>query len=515
VNRRGAASIAANPVLIGAATTLVVVVAVFLAYNANNGLPFVPTYNLKAEVPNGANLVPGNEVRVGGSRVGVIDDISPERKPGGRVVAKLNLKLETVVQPLPVDSTILVRSRSALGLKYLEITKGTAPRGFPNGSTVPLARAQPQAVEIDEFLRTFDEPTRAASRTNLNEFGSAVAVRGQALNDAIGVFPSLLRNLRPVMENLSDPETDLEGFVQGLGQAAAEVAPVAEEQASLFRGLDTTFTALADVRRELQETITTSPAALDAGIRGFPVQRPFLRNSELLMSELRPGVRALRAAAPDLSRTFEEGQPVLRRSVALNRRLIPTFRALQAFAEDPMSSLGINGLRTATEILNPTIADFAPTQTVCNYMTLWFRNVASLLSEGDANGTWQRFIIVAAPSGPNNEGGQAGAPANGGPGGAAPGGTPTGPTASAAQVPSPGGSPPQNNFLHSNPYPNTPGGGRTNECESGNEGWLPGRVVAGNVPGNQGTNTEKTKIIRDSEGSLPSQQIPPEQVGGE
>ena len=30
--------------LIGAATTLVVIVAVFLAYNANNGLPFVPTY---------------------------------------------------------------------------------------------------------------------------------------------------------------------------------------------------------------------------------------------------------------------------------------------------------------------------------------------------------------------------------------------------------------------------------------------------------------------------------------
>ena len=44
-------SIAANPVLIGAATVLVVLVAVFLSYNANNGLPFVPTYELTAEVP--------------------------------------------------------------------------------------------------------------------------------------------------------------------------------------------------------------------------------------------------------------------------------------------------------------------------------------------------------------------------------------------------------------------------------------------------------------------------------
>ena len=45
MNRRST-SVAANPVLIGAATVLVVIVAVFLAYNANNGLPFVPTYNV-------------------------------------------------------------------------------------------------------------------------------------------------------------------------------------------------------------------------------------------------------------------------------------------------------------------------------------------------------------------------------------------------------------------------------------------------------------------------------------
>ena len=49
------------------------------------------------------------------------------------------------------------------------------------------------------------------------------------------------------------------------------------------------------------------------------------------------------------------------------------------------------------------------------------------------------------------------------------------------------------NFLHSNPLPNTPGGGRTNECEAGNEPWTPDKVVVGNVPGNQGIKTEKTK----------------------
>jgi virulence factor Mce-like protein len=485
VRRRGAASIAANPVLIGAATTLVVIVAVFLAYNANNGLPFVPTYDLRAEVPNASNLVRGNEVRIGGSRVGVINEITPRRRRDGTVTAVLSLKLETAVDPLPNDSTLIVRPRSALGLKYVEITKGTSRQGFESGQTIPLSNAEPKPVEIDEVFATFDEPTRAAQRTNLNEFGGGLAARGEALNSAIGVFPLLLRNLRPVMENLSDPRTDLRGFVRGLGQSAAEAAPVAEQQAALFRNLDTTFRALADVAPQLQETIETGPPALEAAIESFPVQRPFLRNNAALFRELRPGVRALRTAAPTLADALEIGTPVLRRSVELNRRLPPLFRALQEFAEDPVARLGVNGLRNLSRILNPTVADIAPTQTVCNYVTLFFRNVASLLSEGDNNGTWQRFIIVSAPLGPNNEGGPSDAPANG----------------------------PGANFLHANPYPNTPGGGRTNECEAGNEPWLPNRKVVGNVPGNQGTNTDKTEIVRDSEGSLPSQERPPEQGG--
>ena len=97
--RGGAGSIAANPVLIGAVTVLVVIVAVYLAYNANSGLPFVPTYDLKAEVPNAAGLVKGNDVRVGGTRVGTVSCIEPQTQPSGEVIAVLCLKLETVVKP--------------------------------------------------------------------------------------------------------------------------------------------------------------------------------------------------------------------------------------------------------------------------------------------------------------------------------------------------------------------------------------------------------------------------------
>jgi hypothetical protein len=94
-----------------------------------------------------------------------------------------------------------------------------------------------------------------------------------------------------------------------------------------------------------------------------------------------------------------------------------------------------------------------------------------VLSEGDTNGTGQRFMIVATPQGPNNEGGPSSAPANG---------------------------PSKDNFLHANPYPNTAAPGQTQECEAGNEPYAAGRQVIGNVPGNQGLSTQKTQPSSDT-----------------
>ncbi|HMJ36805.1 MAG TPA: MlaD family protein [Baekduia sp.] len=470
--RRGSQSIAANPVLIGAATTLVVLVAVFLAYNANNGLPFVPTYPLKADVPSAANLVVGNEVRIGGTRVGVVKGIAPKRLDDGRVIAQLDMSLETTVKPLPKDSTILVRPRSALGLKYVEITKGKSTDGYAADATIPLKAATPAPVEFDEFLGTFDDKTRAAAQQQLLGLGNAFAGRGQDLHEAIQSLNPLLAQLGPAMANLADDRTQLARFVQSLGRTSAIVAPVAEQQASLFRNLDTTFDAFASVARPyLQDSISGGPPALDTATRELPKQRPFLANSEGFFHDLRPGVKALSGAAKDLSQAFVVGTPALKRSVQFNKDLKPTFASLQRFAEDPLVALGVQDLGQTARIANPLLATLTPTQTVCNYWTLLFRNAASVLSEGDTNGTGQRFMIVATPQGPNNEGGPSSGPANG---------------------------PNADNFLHANPYPNTSAPGQTAECEAGNEPYAAGKQVIGNVPGNQGITTQKTQVSTDT-----------------
>ncbi|HEX8102483.1 MAG TPA: MlaD family protein [Solirubrobacteraceae bacterium] len=465
MNVRSGSGIAGNPVLIGAATTLIVIVAVFLAYNANQGLPFVPTYQLKVQAPSAANLVRGNEVRIGGARVGAVTRIEARRRPDGTSYALLTLELERDAQPLPDDSTVIIRPRSALGLKYVQLDRGSSRRGFPDGATIPLAASRPEQVEIDEFLNMFDDRTRSAMQRNLTGFGTAFAGRGADLNTAIGELRPLLRDVEPLARTLAAPETDLRGFVRSLARAAEEVAPVARQQAELFANLETTFRALSAVAPQIQETITAGRPALDTAIRSLPAQRPFLENSTRLFAELRPGARALRGAAPDLAAALTAGTPALRQAVGLNQRLEPVFTTLRSFAEDPVVPRGIRRLDDTVETLRPTLDFVAPAQLTCNYVSLLLRNGASVLSEGDDRGTWQRFNIVATPQGPNNEGGPASAPANG---------------------------PQPTNHLHSNPYPNTAAPGQPRECEPANEPYLAGRTVIGNVPGTQQATTEKT-----------------------
>jgi ABC-type transporter Mla subunit MlaD len=463
--RRGA-GIAGNPVLIGAATTLVVLVAVFLAYNANKGLPFVPTYELKAEVPSAANLVVGNDVRIGGSRVGFVGGIDAKRRDDGSTIAVLTLTLEKSVSPLPRDSTLIIRPRSALGLKYVEITRGTSSQGFDDGATMPIAAATPEPVELDEALSMFDDKTREAAAINTTGFGDAFAGRGESINTAIGALKPLLRDIVPVAENLSSPQTNLRGLFDALGRTAAIVAPASETQADLFVNIDRTFAALREVARPfIQDSITEGVPALDTAIRDFPAIRPFLVNSTGLFHELRPGAAALREFAPTIADAEEAGVKVLPRTPRFNDRLASLLEELQDFAEDPMVPRGLRATTTALNQLNPTLAFLTPAQTQCNYVTLWFRNISSLLSEGDRNGTWQRFIIIPTPQGPNAEGGPSSAPANG---------------------------PTDANHLRTNPYPHTASPGQPKECEAGNEPFPRNRTVLSNPPGRQSDTTEKT-----------------------
>src|ERR1700733_11923284 len=196
MNPRRKAGGFAHPVLIGAITGLSVIVSVFLAYNANNGLPFVPSYNLRVQVADASELTHGAEVHMGGALVGFVDDVQPERLPSGQPIAALDLKPDKSIGRLPVDSTFTIALKGAIGQKYLAIGLGRSKHTYANGAIVPM-RQTSATVDLDQVLNMFTPPTRAGVVASTTGFSDGLAGRGVDVNDAIGSFVPLLTDLDP------------------------------------------------------------------------------------------------------------------------------------------------------------------------------------------------------------------------------------------------------------------------------------------------------------------------------
>jgi phospholipid/cholesterol/gamma-HCH transport system substrate-binding protein len=393
--RRGARQLGASPVLIGAVTVMVAIVAVFISYSANNGLPFVPTYKLQAEMPNGAKLVKGNEVRAGGFRVGIVKDItSARRRVNGeeRAIAVLDLRLDKDIEPLSVDSTLSVRPRSALGLKYVELIPGRAKRTFQDGDTIPLGNASQNAPELEDVLSTFAPQTRNDSRSSLEGFGDSIAGRGPAINTTIRELEPFTRYLLPVMRNLSNPKTELRGFFPGLGAAAAEAAPVAQVQARWFAEMATTFEAIGRDPQALRETIEESPPTLQAATESFRVQTPFLARFADVSRELQPGTAELPRTLPLVNDALQAGIPAFQQTPQLGQDLEDLFVAAEDLGDNPNTLLALKDLRRGVQVTRPGLEFVAPYQTVCNFFVYFFNPLGTHQSASVSGGTTERIL---------------------------------------------------------------------------------------------------------------------------
>jgi virulence factor Mce-like protein len=404
MNRRTPQNPFTNPTLVGAMTVLAVVLAVFLAYSANQGLPFVPTRELKVDVANGANLVVGSDVSEGGTRIGQLTAMTPTMLPSGQVAAQLTLALGRANGNVPIDSTVTVGERSLLGQKYVELTKGKSKRIFADGGTMPIAQTS-VPVQIDDVFNTFTPPTRKAIDGNLVGIGDTLAGRGEALSQTLQNLPPLLGYLTPVAANLSNPQTQLTRFFNNVDTFTGVVAPISNVNAQLFTDTARTFAAISHSPRNLEATISESPSTLSVSTQSLGVQQPFLTDLAKLGNALTPATAELRAALPDINPALEVGANTLARTPVLNRNLQHVMVSLKSLALSPGTNLALNGLTATVQTLNPMMRYLGPYVTVCNDWNYFWTYLADNVSERTSFGTAQRILLkIANVAQPNNVG---------------------------------------------------------------------------------------------------------------
>jgi virulence factor Mce-like protein len=447
-----------NPILIGAVTILVIAVAVYLSYIAENGLPFVPTYDVKIDVPNGAQLVKNADVRIGGARVGQVLQIVPEPRgtdPGYNApFARLSLSLQKSLEPLPYDTRYQVRLASVLGGKYVELLPGHAQDtartpALQDGGTFELGTMFAHnipIVDLDVAFRTFGPQTQQGIRNTTGELGNALAGRGASFNDAIYSTRQLIGPLDSLLELLASPTTHLAQFISGAAATASALAPVAPTISALLSNSAITFRALNSSR--LGETIDQLPPTESVATTVLTNAQPVLVDTAATVQALKSAAAIIPAGAKRLDEIIRAATPVYKLAPSLAASLQSALAKVDKLASNPaaielFNVLGNNDLATfgasAFVGLGAILNSAANAQLACNVEGSWAANFGgpnNPLSEGDATGSWLRSSLVLD-------------------------------TATLLQSPTPASN------LHLNYYPNETAG----NCTAGNEHYSPGQDI--------------------------------------
>ena len=265
--------------------------------------------------------------------------------------------------------------------------------------------------------RSTSRPARR-SRSNLRGFGNAFAGRG-APQRGDRRAPAAAARHRPGRAEPVRPATRASTrFFGELGDAARDRRARGRDAGRAVRATSTRRSPRCDTvaRPFIQESISEGPAGARRGDprrsrtsgRSWPTPRACSASCARACARCAP-------PRPTWPTRSTVGTPTLRRarrrSTAGSRRC-STARDVRRGPAGPARRRGPD--RDGRRRCEPTLDFLAPAQTVCNYLDAVVpqRRLAAV-ARATRNGTWQRFIIIATPQGPNNEGGPSSAPANG------------------------------------------------------------------------------------------------------
>jgi phospholipid/cholesterol/gamma-HCH transport system substrate-binding protein len=376
--RRGAARAAA----VLSVAALVVVVLLAVSAGGSNG-----SYTVRAIFDDAGNIIPGENVKIDGVKVGTVGSVTPTPQAKAAVV----LKIENAgFKDFRNDASCTVRPQALIGEKFVDClptqprAEGTpAPpslRVIPSGQEGAGERLLPvqnthSPVDVDLLNDITRLPERQRLTIILNELGAGLAGRGSDLNVVLRRANPALQELDRVLAILASDNHVLAKLAIDSDRALAPFAAVRKRVADWIVQSNTVAQASARHR-----------GALERNLADFP---PFLRQLGPAMDRLgafadqtTPVFADLRVAAPGIDEAFTH---------------------LAAFSDS--SSAFFTSLGKTAQVSGPALASVQPLLTRLHALGIagkpFAGNFAELLSSLRSSGGLERlldFIFVGAGS---------------------------------------------------------------------------------------------------------------------
>ena len=314
-------------------------------------IPLKPKgYRFEVAVPEASQLAIEAEVRSSGVPIGKIREKRKSAR-GNRTI--VGVEVERKFAPIDADARVIMRSKTLLGEKFLEMTQGT-PGGpkVPEGGRLPDAQVQ-ETVELDEVLGILDAPTRRLFRVWQQDLGAAVQDRAVDLNDTFGTLPRFAARGTDLLTVLDQQEGAVQRLVKNTGQVFGALTEDEAQLRNLVVNTDDVFEATAREKESLADTFAILPTFLGESratmrdLESFSRQaRPLVQDLRPAMADLQPTLRDVRALAPDLEAFYRRLDPL----IVASRSGLP---ALSEVLEGARPLLG--QLQPFLEELNPIL----------------------------------------------------------------------------------------------------------------------------------------------------------------
>jgi phospholipid/cholesterol/gamma-HCH transport system substrate-binding protein len=331
----------------------------FLWLSFGGPVPLDPKgYRVKVDFPEATTLAEEADVRLAGVNVGKVK--KKELNKGGATTT-VELEIMEPYAPLREDTKATLRQKTLLGETYVELSPGSKDSEHVKEGSKLRPGTVKETVELDEILGVFDEDTKRyfrqwvqQSAEQINEAAAENAddpglqPTGSAannLNNALGNLPGFAADGADILRVLDDQE----GAVRRLIRDTGFVFEALNRQRGALRNLivnsNNTFEAIASRADALAETFEIFPTFLDESRFTLARLERFSRNTNPLITDLKPvadklgpTVRDLGLLAPDLEQLFEDLRPLIRvadsdlpQAERFLRGAIPLFRALHVF----------------------------------------------------------------------------------------------------------------------------------------------------------------------------------------
>lgn len=296
-----------------------------------------PTFRLVADMTDASPLLPGNDVRLNGVRVGKIDTI--KIVDGG---ARLALDLDAAALPVYKDASVSSRPVSLLGERYLDLTPGTASAGqLASGSTLSTQHTG-SATDLDEVLNMLDKPTSQSLAALVTTLGIGLDGNGKNVSDAIRALAPAMRDTQKLTGVLKDQNAVLNSLVTSFEPVAAGLASGnGKDLDSLVAATEQMLGATSRNEAAFRQMLTELPATLTSARRTLTQLEGTANAAVPTLQALKPTTSTLAAFSKELKTFADSADPALRAAnpvLAKAQRLIdnaaPVAAQLRLSAKD-------------------------------------------------------------------------------------------------------------------------------------------------------------------------------------